>query len=114
MTTDRATLLATINASPMILSLLFDLNLMPEEVEQGSMREVRMKSVVGHVSELEAEIATLRAQVAAGDALRPVVLATWDAIYINEYGNDALKTGFDCQMLIDALDAYDAAKGVKP
>ena len=64
MTTDRATLLETINASPLIMSLLYDLNLMPETTPEGSAIENRMLSVVVHFNVAAAEIATLRAQVA--------------------------------------------------
>ena len=60
----RATLLATINDSALLLSLLYDLGFMPETSPEGSVEEWCMKTVVNHFNDANAEIATLRAQVA--------------------------------------------------
>lgn len=44
---DRTQLLATINTSPLLVSLLYDLNLMPEQVDC-PLDERQMRSVVAH------------------------------------------------------------------
>ena len=105
MTTDRATLLETINASPLIMSLLYDLNLMPETTPEGSAIENRMLSVVVHFNVAAAEIATLRAQVAdmQKDAARYRWLRMQDLDIFDNQSGDNLLCGGGLQ---NDLDAY--------
>ena len=49
-----------INDSPLLLSLLCDLNLLPEQVKQDTKEEFYMLSVVAHIEQLENELAEAR------------------------------------------------------
>lgn len=55
---DKAKLLARINASPVTQSLLYELDLLPEQITEGTKEWCNMALVVAHIekAELEAKI----------------------------------------------------------
>jgi hypothetical protein len=50
---DKAKLLARINESPVTQSLLYDLNLLPEQIKEGTKEWINMALVVVHIEKAE-------------------------------------------------------------
>jgi hypothetical protein len=55
---DKAKLLARINESPVTQSLLYELDLLPEQITEGTLKWCQMALVVAHIekAELQAKI----------------------------------------------------------
>ena len=61
----RAEILALINATPVLLSLLYDLNLLPEQHEENTPNDECMLCIVGHFKHLADQQSTLERELEA-------------------------------------------------
>ena len=104
----RAQTYAFINQNLELLSLLYDLDLMPEQHEENTPDEMRMCCVVGHFKHWKDELSTLRAQLQQAQAREAMLAEALNAIVKSLADQDDEGMIEHAQQIIDARTALSS------